>query len=107
MQLWDVGSFAELDVDIRWAGEPDVLLKLEPSTKWITNAIKIGPQASLLRSRFAISLYAVPTLPGWRHEGPRLMQATGASAASRHHAVVCRMCRQCHCRTVPAWSCMC
>lgn len=33
---------AELDVDVRWAGEPDVLLKLEPSTKWITNAVKIG-----------------------------------------------------------------
>ncbi|CAL8462063.1 g1594 [Coccomyxa elongata] len=32
----------ELDVDVRWAGEPDVLLKLEPSTKWITNAVKIG-----------------------------------------------------------------
>lgn len=27
---------------MRWAGEPDVLLKLEPSTKWILNAVKIG-----------------------------------------------------------------
>ena len=41
---------AELDVDIRWAGEPDVLLKLEPSTKWITNAVKIGGETALLLS---------------------------------------------------------
>jgi hypothetical protein len=40
---------AELDIDVRWAGEPDVLLKLEPSTKWITHAIKIGAR-HLLRS---------------------------------------------------------
>lgn len=33
---------ADLDVDIRWAGEPDVLLKLEPSNKWLLNAVKIG-----------------------------------------------------------------
>ena len=42
--IWHVVTLwcAELDVDVRWAGEPDVLLKLEPSTKWITNAVKIG-----------------------------------------------------------------
>ncbi len=33
---------AELDIDVRWAGEPDVLLKLEPSNKWLMNAVKIG-----------------------------------------------------------------
>ena len=27
---------------MRWAGEPDVLLKLEPSSKWLLNAVKIG-----------------------------------------------------------------
>ncbi|CAL5228044.1 g11108 [Coccomyxa viridis] len=32
----------ELDIDVRWAGEPDVLLKLEPSNKWLMNAVKIG-----------------------------------------------------------------
>ena len=34
--------YAELDIDVRWAGEPDVLLKLEPSNKWLMNAVKIG-----------------------------------------------------------------
>lgn len=47
---------AELDVDVRWAGEPDVLLKLEPSTKWITNAVKIGMSTLALTS---IKHYAV------------------------------------------------
>ena len=27
---------------MRWAGEPDVLLKLEPSSKWLLNAVRIG-----------------------------------------------------------------
>ena len=36
---------AELDIDVRWAGEPDVLLKLEPSNKWLMNAVKIGEPA--------------------------------------------------------------
>ena len=43
MERTGAACCAELDVDVRWAGEPDVLLKLEPSTKWITHAIKIGP----------------------------------------------------------------
>ncbi|CAK0771570.1 hypothetical protein CVIRNUC_003873 [Coccomyxa viridis] len=32
----------DLDIDVRWAGEPDVLLKLEPSSKWLLNAVRIG-----------------------------------------------------------------
>jgi len=32
---------------VRWAGEPDVLLKLEPTNKWLMNAVKIGDTPEL------------------------------------------------------------
>ena len=36
------GWHAELDVDLRWAGEPDIVLKLEPTNKWVMNALRLG-----------------------------------------------------------------
>jgi len=29
-------------VDLRWAGEPDIVLKLEPTNKWVMNALRLG-----------------------------------------------------------------
>ena len=48
--------YAELDIDVRWAGEPDVLLKLEPSNKWLMNAVKIGEPRLWLRSGKGINI---------------------------------------------------
>ena len=33
---------ADLDLDLRWAGQPDVLLKLQPSQRWATRALSLG-----------------------------------------------------------------
>ena len=38
---------AELDVDLRWAGEPDIVLKLEPTNKWVMNALRLGARRPL------------------------------------------------------------
>ena len=58
----------DLDIDVRWAGEPDVLLKLEPSSKWLLNAVKIGKSLHiwphmLLQSPGALSTCYASSVP--------------------------------------------
>lgn len=63
---------------MRWAGEPDVLLKLEPSSKWLLNAVRIGkhlhiqPHMLLQSSGTAINLLCKP-FHGFNMQPPCLL----------------------------------
>ncbi|KAK9806549.1 hypothetical protein WJX73_010111 [Symbiochloris irregularis] len=40
---WNADNLGiDLDLDVRWAGQPDTLLRLMPSRRWMSNAVKIG-----------------------------------------------------------------
>jgi len=63
-------------VDLRWAGEPDIVLKLEPTNKWVMNALRLGaphlrrPACSPLLPRqiiFEERIQRIQTMNGFQH----------------------------------------
>ena len=46
----------DLDLDVRWAAQPDTLLRLTPSRRWMMHALRLGEAWVFVASMLSTSV---------------------------------------------------